>query len=218
MALAIFDLDNTLIGGDSDYEWGRFLTNNEIVDAHSYAQTNKRFYVQYVEGSLDIREFCRFAFNVLAQHDMQTLYTWREQFITQHIMPLILPAARDLLDKHRDAGDTLLIITATNRFVTEPIAKELGISHLLATEPQIRDGRFTGELEGIPCFQNGKIERLQLWLAKHPEYTLAGSWFYSDSHNDIPLLSRVDHPVAVDADPKLAEHARQMGWATLSLR
>ncbi|WP_006787417.1 HAD family hydrolase [Thiorhodospira sibirica] len=218
MALAIFDLDNTLIGGDSDHEWGRFLIQQGIVDASVYEAANERFYQQYREGTLDIAEFCRFSFAVLAAHELPTLLAWRARFVQKHIEPLLLPAADDLLAQHRARGDTLLIITATNRFVTEPIAAKLGVDHLLATEPEIKDGRYTGELDGIPCFQHGKVQRLQQWLAQHPAHDLRGSWFYSDSHNDLPLLSEVAHPVVVDADPTLLAHAQHMGWRTLSLR
>lgn len=218
MALAIFDLDNTLIGGDSDYEWGRFLIKQGIVDGPAFDAANQRFYQQYREGTLNIEEFCRFSFSVLAAHEVPALLTWRARFIQEHIEPLLLPAANDLLAHHRTRGDTLLIITATNRFVTEPIAARLGVDHLLATEPELKNGRYTGELDGMPCFQQGKVVRLQQWLQQNPTHDLRGSWFYSDSHNDLPLLSEVDHPVAVDADPTLSAHAQQMGWRTLSLR
>ncbi|MFW5454169.1 HAD family hydrolase [Thioalkalivibrio sulfidiphilus] len=217
MTLAIFDLDNTLLSGDSDYEWGRFLVELGVVDAETYEAANRAFYEQYKAGTLDIREFCRFAFRPLASHDLATLEGWRSRFLAERVEPLVLPAAEALLARHRDDGDTLMIITATNRFITAPIAERLGVPHLLATEPELRDGRYTGELAGVPCFQEGKVRRLETWLKEHGE-TLAGSWFYSDSHNDIPLLERVDHPVVVDGDVKLTDHAQEKGWPMISLR
>lgn len=217
MTLAIFDLDNTLIAGDSDYEWGRFLTDIGVVDEKSYQSTNRAFYEQYKAGTMDIREFCRFAFRPLAEHDPQTLSRWRDRFLAERIEPLILPAAEALLERHRRAGDTLLIITATNLFITAPIAERLGVHDLLATEPEFRDGRYTGELHGVPCFQGGKVTRLETWMAHNGE-TLEGSWFYSDSHNDLPLLERVDNPVAVDPDETLADHAAARDWPIISLR
>jgi HAD superfamily hydrolase (TIGR01490 family) len=217
VSLAIFDLDNTLLVGDSDYEWGQFLVRRGIVDGETYEQANRAFYEQYKAGTLDIHEFARFAFRPLAENRLEDLLAWREDFMRERIAPIILPRARELLARHRGRGDTLMIITATNRFVTEPIAAELGVDHLLATDPEFRDGRYTGEIAGIPCFQAGKVRRLEDWLAEHGE-TLAGSHFYSDSHNDLPLLERVDHPVAVDADATLAEIASERGWHQMSLR
>ena len=217
MRLAIFDLDNTLIGGDSDYLWGRFLVEQGIVDAEHYERENQRFYDEYKSGRLDIHEFLRFSLKPLAEHDLVTLHSWHRQFMQEKIEPIMLPKAQELLQQHREQGDFLLIITATNRFVTAPIAERLGVDEMLATEPQLADGRYTGEVEGTPCFQQGKVERLEQWLASSG-HNLAGSWFYSDSHNDLPLLERVTHPVAVDADETLSEHARLKGWPQLSLR
>ena len=217
MNLAIFDLDNTLLGGDSDYLWGRFLVEQGIVDAAHYERENQRFYDEYKSGQLDIHEFLRFSLRPLAEHDLATLQDWHRQFMADKIVPIMLPKARELLAKHRAAGDYLLIITATNRFVTGPIAEALGVDAMLATEPAMQAGRYTGEVEGIPCFQHGKVDRLHAWLAE-TGYNLANSWFYSDSHNDLPLLEQVTHPVAVDADETLAEHARLKGWPHISLR
>lgn len=217
MTLAIFDLDNTLIAGDSDYEWGQFLCDHGIVERQAYERANQAFYEQYKAGTLDIYEFARFAFQPLAAHPMERLEAWREAFMRERIRPLILPRARELLAEHRRRGHTLMIITATNRFITEPIAADLGVDHLLATEPELRDGRYTGQIEGIPCFREGKVQRLEAWLVEHGE-NLEGSWFYSDSHNDLPLLERVEHPVAVDADVPLTEHAMARGWSMISLR
>ena len=216
MNLAIFDLDNTLIAGDSDYLWGEFLVNQGIVDPAYYAE-NDRFYEDYQAGNLDIAEFLRFALKPLAEHEPEMLYAWREQFIEEKIRPILLPAARELIDRHRAQGDLPLVITATNRFVTEPIVGLYGIEHLIATTPELLDGRYTGDFVGDPCFRDGKVKRLDAWLSEN-EGHLRGSWFYSDSHNDIPLLSRVENPVAVDPDDVLADFARERGWPVISLR
>ncbi len=217
MPLAIFDLDNTLLAGDSDYLWGVFLAERGIVDADHYERENERFYQEYKDGRLDIHEFLRFSLAPLARHAPSELAAWRDAFLVEKIDPIILPKARQLVERHRLAGDTLLIITATNSFVTAPIAARLGIPHLIATEPAVADGRYTGEVDGIPSFREGKVLRLEQWLDAH-QATLARSSFYSDSHNDLPLLERVDQPVAVDPDGALADVARARGWPILSLR
>jgi HAD superfamily hydrolase (TIGR01490 family) len=217
LSLAIFDLDNTLLGGDSDYLWGRFLVEQGIVDGAHYERENQRFYDEYRAGQLDIYEFLRFSLAPLAEHDLETLKAWHHRFMAEKIHPIMLPKARELLDRHRQQGDYLLIITATNRFVTAPIAKELGVDDMLATEPAMENGRYTGEVADIPCFQLGKVQRLEKWLAE-TGMNLEGSWFYSDSHNDLPLLELVAHPVAVDADETLSDHARDKGWPQISLR
>ena len=217
MALALFDLDNTLLDGDSDYLWGVFLAEQGIVDGVEYARQNAHFFRQYEEGCLDIRAFLRFCLQVLRDHSLEDLHRWRAQFLREKIDPIMTAPARALVERHRAAGDTLLIVTATNAFVTAPIAARFGISHLIATIPEQRDGRFTGEVTGQPAFREGKVKRLQEWLEESGE-TLSGSHFYSDSHNDRPLLELVDHPVAVDPDAELARQARHRGWPILSLR
>jgi HAD superfamily hydrolase (TIGR01490 family) len=217
MALALFDLDNTLLNGDSDYLWGCFLVEHGIVDAETYQSENQRFYDQYLAGTLDIYEFLRFQLRPLGTHKRRQLEQWREQFLNEKIDPIMLPKARALLDRHRQQGDELLIITATNRFITGPIAERYAIPHLLATEPEMRNGEYTVGVTGTPCFQAGKVERLETWL-KEQGQNLDGSWFYSDSHNDRPLLERVDHPVAVDPDDRLRALARERGWPAISLR
>ncbi len=217
MTLAIFDLDNTLLAGDSDYLWGGFLSDAGLVDRDYYERENERFYQEYREGRLDIFEFLRFSLRPLSEHEPQRLYELRRQFVQRHIDPIILPAGRQLIDSHRRRGHTPLIITATNAFVTAPIAERLEVHHLLATEPAMQDGRYSGEVAGTPCFQEGKVTRLRQWMAQHGE-TLSGSWFYSDSHNDIPLLEQVDNPVAVDPDEALRQHADERGWQVISLR
>ena len=220
MRLALFDLYNTLLAGDSDHAWGRFLAEVGAVDAESYTRANDDFYAQYLAGTLDIYEFCRFVFQPLVAHPLPRLEQWRGAFLRERIQPMIAPGAAKLLAQHRAAGDTLLIITATNSFVTRPIADLLGVDNLIATEPEFRDGRYTGELAATPCFQEGKIERLRDWLRDRgePLQAMANACFYSDSRNDIPLLEAVGEPVAVDADPALAAHARQRGWPHISLR
>ena len=217
MALALFDLDNTLLGGDSDYEWGRFLVSQALVDAEHYERENQRFYDQYRAGRLDIQEFLRFSLAPLARYPREELNAWRERFLHEQLDPIILPAGRALLERHRQRGDTLAIITATNRFVTQPIAERLGVNNLLATEVQERDGRYTGLPSGVPCFREGKVTRLEQWLTELGG-DLRDSWFYSDSHNDLPLLEKVDHPVAVDPDDQLTKLAHERGWPTISLR
>lgn len=216
MALAIFDLDNTLLTGDSDYLWGRFLVEQGLVDGDHYERENQRFYDAYKAGTLDIFEFLAFSLKPLAEHDMETLNGWHRQFMEQMIAPLIQAPAQALVEKHRQQGDTLLIITATNHFVTAPIAAAFGIDNLLATDAEIVDGRYSGGVAGTPCFQHGKVERLDSWLAE-TRHNLEGSWFYSDSHNDLPLLEKVTHPVAVDPDQQLADSATERGWPIISL-
>jgi HAD superfamily hydrolase (TIGR01490 family) len=217
LSLAIFDLDNTLLGGDSDYLWGRFLVEQGIVDATYYERENQRFYEEYKAGQLDIYEFLRFSLAPLAEHDMETLNRWHRQFMAEKIAPIMLPKAQELLEQHRAKGDYLLIITATNRFVTGPIAEALGVDDMLATEPEFKDGRYTGDVADVPCFQQGKVVRLEKWLSQ-TGMNLADSWFYSDSHNDLPLLDLVTHPVAVDADDTLTDHAAEKGWPQITLR
>jgi len=216
VSLAIFDLDNTLLDGDSDYAWGQYLVDKHIVDGESYRRENERYYAAYKAGTLDIYAFLEFSLHPLATHPRAQLEKWRADFIRTRILPMIPEASRRLVARHRDAGDTLLIITATNRFVTEPIALELGVPHLLATDPEMRNGEYTGGVSGIPCFREGKVERLQQWLEQHG-HTLVGACFYSDSHNDLPLLNLVDRPVAVNPDEELARVAADNQWPVLQL-
>lgn len=217
MSLAIFDLDNTLIADDSDYLWGQFLVDQGVVDKDHYEHANAKFYEDYKQGTLNIVEFLGFSLKPLADNPPERLYQWREQFVRDIITPILLKPAQELIAKHRDRGDTLMVITATNRFVTEPIVNLYGIDHLLATTPEFLNGRYTGKFTGIPCFQRGKVELLKEWLTTSNE-TLEDSWFYSDSHNDLPLLELATHPVAVDPDEKLAHFAKESGWPIISLR
>lgn len=220
MRLALFDLDNTLLAGDSDVTWGHFLASIGAVDGKEYARAHDTFFTQYNQGTLDIAEFCRFAFRPLVTHPLEQLLQWRERFIQEQIRPMIAPGTPGILRQHQDAGDTLVLITATNRFVTGPIADLLGIENLIATEPEMVNGKYTGEVNGVPCFQSGKIQRLEQWLEIRGESKdrIAEASFYSDSRNDIPLLEAVSDPVAVDPDPVLAAHAEHKGWRQLSLR
>ena len=217
MALAIFDLDNTLLNGDSDYLWGQFLAQQGHVDAAYYEKENQRFYDEYVDGTLDIFEFLEFSLAPLSQKEMPELARLHEQFMNECIRPAITKKSRALIQEHSDKNDTLLIITATNLFITAPIAEELGIDNILATEPEIINNRYTGKVFGTPCFREGKVERLKVWL-KETGMNLADSCFYSDSHNDLPLLEMVKQSIAVDPDDTLRSHAEMKGWKIMSLR
>jgi HAD superfamily hydrolase (TIGR01490 family) len=217
LSLAIFDLDNTLLGGDSDHAWGEFLCEKGIVDSDEYRRANDYFYDQYKNGGLDIYEFLDFALRPLATLNKEKLNTLHQQFMAEKIEPIILPKALELLKNHRERGDYLLIITATNHFVTGPIANRLGVDAIIATDPEMIDGNYTGKVTGIPCFQEGKVTRLNDWLSANP-YTLEDSYFYSDSHNDLPLLQLVTNPIAVNPDETLEAHANEHLWPVLDLR
>jgi len=216
MALALFDLDNTLLAGDSDYLWGEFLTEQGVVNAELYARENQRFYEEYKKGTLDIHEFQAFSQQPLVDNPTDKMRSLHKQFFVEKIKPIMSPASFELIKQHRDSGDTLVVITATNSFVTAPIVKAFGIEHLIATEPEIIDGHYTGRIDGIPCFQDGKVKRLTAWMQEH-HFDLKGSWFYSDSHNDLPLLLEAENPVAVDADEQLLEYAKHHNWKIISL-
>jgi HAD superfamily hydrolase (TIGR01490 family) len=216
LSLAIFDLDNTLLAGDSDYLWGKFLSDKHIVDAHWYETENQRFYDAYKQGTLDIYEFLAFSLEPLTRFSLEELAQLHQEYMREVIHPLITDKAQALVDRHRQQNDTLLIITATNSFITRPIANAFGIDNLLATEPELVNGRYTGGVSGIPCYREGKVQRLHAWLANHHE-TLDNSWFYSDSHNDLPLLREVTNPVVVNPDPQLLEAAQQAGWPIIQL-
>lgn len=217
MTLAIFDLDNTLLNGDSDYLWGQFLSQQGLVDSAFYEKENQRFYDEYVAGTLDIFEFLEFSLAPLSKIEMSKLKQLHNQFMDENIRPAITKKSRALIQKHIDQQDTLLIITATNLFITAPIAEELGIQNILATEPEKVNNQYTGKVFGTPCFREGKVERLKIWL-KETGGNLADSCFYSDSHNDLPLLEMVTKPIAVDPDDALRSHAEMKGWDIISLR
>lgn len=217
MILALFDLDNTLLAGDSDFEWAQFLIDRGVLDREVYEARNQTFYDQYKAGTLDIREFLDFQLKPLARHSRTELNAWHAQFMAERIAPMMRDSARALVERHR--GEVRVVITATNSFVTAPIARAFGIEHLIATEPEVRNGEFTGGVHGTPCFQHGKVERLEAWLAERGESLKKSikSTFYSDSHNDLPLLEQVSHPVAVDPDAALRAHAVARGWPVISL-
>ncbi|MEE4192014.1 MAG: HAD family phosphatase [Halieaceae bacterium] len=217
MPLAIFDLDNTLLAGDSDHAWGEFACELGLVDAVGFGQRNDAFYQDYLEGQLDIEAYLRHALAPVANQSVEQAARWHRQFMAEKVEPMILAAGLDLIERHRQRGDTLMIITATNRFITAPIAERLGVEHLLACDVEIRDGHYTGEPLGTPTYAEGKVVVLRDWLARTGR-SLDGSCFYSDSHNDIPLLEAVERAVAVDPDPRLRAHAESRGWDIISLR
>lgn len=217
MPLTIFDLDNTLITNDSDFLWGQFLVENGIVDPLEYEHKNRQFFEDYEQGCLDVDSFLKFSLKPLSEHSTQQLYQWRTEFIEQVIQPIIAPGTPALLDKHRQQGDTLMIISATNLFITQPIAELLDIPNILATQPEIFNGAYTGNYVGIPTYQQGKVDALQQWTNING-MNLSGSFFYSDSHNDLPLLHLVDNPVAVNPDHQLEKIAQEQHWPILDLR
>ena len=220
MRLDLFDLDNTLLAGDSDFEWAQFLIERGVLDREVYEARNQAFYDQYKAGTLDIHEFLDFQLKPLSRHPRTQLDIWHDQFMYEKILPIINPKARDLVGRSLQEADLVAIITATNSFVTTPIAREFGVEHLIATEPEQNGGEFTGRVAGTPCFREGKIARLDAWL-KQRGISWEGvkeSWFYSDSLNDLPLLERVGNPVAVDPDATLKAHAEKNGWPVISLR
>jgi len=218
MRLALFDLDNTLLAGDSDFEWAQFLIEKGVLDREVYEARNQQFFEHYKAGTLDIHEFLDFQLKPLSRHPRRILDEWHREFLRMRILPIITQKARDLVASHRD--DARAIVTATNSFVTWPIAREFGIEHLVATEPEQRDGEFTGGVVGQPSFREGKVVRVRLWLAEHGLNwgSFKETWFYSDSLNDLPLLSLVTNPVAVDPDETLKEAALENGWMIISLR
>jgi|TARA_R110002049_G_scaffold54739_5_gene152202 HAD superfamily hydrolase (TIGR01490 family) len=217
VALAIFDLDNTLLAGDSDHAWGEFLVEKGIVDAKLYKQANDQFLKDYQTGNLDIQAYLEFALQPLINQPLSKLHALREDFFETKIKPIMLSKGIDLLQSHRNNGDFILIITATNRFVTEVIAQAFKVDDLIATEPEIINDQYTGKVAGTPSFKEGKITRLNEWL-KDKDHKLSGAFFYSDSHNDTPLLELVDFPVAVDPDDILRKTSEQNNWPIQSLR
>ncbi|MBU2886584.1 HAD-IB family hydrolase [Gilvimarinus agarilyticus] len=217
MALAIFDLDNTLIGGDSDHLWGEYIIAQGLVDEKAYRRQNDEFYLAYQRAELDIDAYLKFALSPLPERSEAQWQRIHQGFLREAITPIMLPKALQLLDKHRQQGDYLLIITATNGFITRPIAEALAVDHILATDPELIDGQYTGGYLGTPCFAEGKVENLHHWLQDHP-FDLRDSYFYSDSINDLPLLLEVGHPVVVNPDPALEQTACDKQWPILDLR
>lgn len=221
MKLAIFDLDNTLLGGDSDHAWGEYLIKAGLVDPVQHRNRNDEFYHQYLYGGLDIHEYVAFTINPIKTLSADERGRLHDEFMREFIQPMLLPAASELLQSHRAQGHHTLIITATNEFITAPIARMLGVDSLLATELETDGGVYTGRIRGVPSFKEGKVTRLQQWLASGPaekNLSLSDSIFYSDSINDLPLLQAAAEAVAVDPDPRLAACAREHGWPVISLR
>jgi HAD superfamily hydrolase (TIGR01490 family) len=218
--LVLFDLDNTLLNGDSDFEWSQFLIRIGVLDRELFEAKNLAFYQHYKAGTLDIQEFLDFQLKPLSRHARKTLDEWHQRFMREQALGMIPGAARDLVNRHRAAGDVCVIITATNSFVTAPIAQEFGVEYLIATEPEHKNGEFTGRVAGVPCFREGKITRLEDWMVQHgwDWSSFAGTTFYSDSLNDLPLLAKVKNPVAVDPDDTLRQHSELHGWKVMSLR
>jgi len=219
--LALFDLDGTLLSGDSDYSWAQFLIARGVVEGAHYAAENQRFFDAYKAGTLDIHAFLDFQLAPLAAHPLATLEAWRADFMREMILPMITDKARELVQRHLSGADLCAVVTATNSFVTAPIAREFGVANLIATEPEMRGGAFTCRASGLPCFREGKVERVEAWLAAQhaPELKAFGtSWFYSDSRNDLPLLECVTDPVVVAPDDTLRTIALARGWAEMSLR
>jgi HAD superfamily hydrolase (TIGR01490 family) len=217
MPLALFDLDNTLLAGDSDYLWGCFLAEKGLVDKDLYEQANQRFYEDYKNGNLDIHEFLAFALTPLTENNADDLRSMHKEFMEGYIKPIMNQAGKNKIEQHRSQGDHPVIITATNSFVTGPIALAFGINDLIATEPEMVNGSYTGKVAGIPCFKQGKIKKLNDWLKKS-DMNLENSYFYSDSHNDLPLLEQVTFPVAVDPDDTLRKVAEERSWEIISFR
>lgn len=217
MALALFDLDNTLLAGDSDYLWGCFLVEKGLVDSNTYESTNKQFYEDYARGELDIYAFLAFSLKPLSKMDSSELATLHKQFMQEKIIPIMTSTGQEKINQHKQAGDHVVIITATNDFVTEPIAEAFGVHDLIASQAEKTDGQYTGKVTGTPCYQQGKVTRLNAWLEKN-NMNLQGSTFYSDSHNDLPLLKCVDQPIAVDPDDTLKKFAEDHSWEICSFR
>lgn len=211
MALALFDLDNTLLNGDSDHAWGIFLGEIGVRDPQEQQLKQDEFYHQYQQGQLDIDKYLDYQLAVLAQHPKQQLYAWREQYVAEVIEPMIISGKQALIEPHRDQGDEIVIITATSDFITRPIADRLGVTHLIASSAEMVDGEYTGRATNTPCMGAGKVTRLNQWLAG-TDHDMQGSWFYSDSYNDLPLLEQCDNPVAVTPDQQLRSHANAAGW------
>lgn len=216
MTLAIFDLDHTLINEDSDYLWGKYLVDNQIVDPAYYKKKNEQFYDDYQTGTLDIEKYLDFSLQPLAEHSMAQLHAWRDDFVSNVIKPVIAKKTPQLIQQHKDEGHTLIIVSATNRFVTEPIAQLLGISNLLSTEPEIVNKQYTGKYIGIPTFKEGKIKALNQWMKKNG-HDLDGSYFYSDSINDLPLLEITTHPIVVSPDERLKAISLKNNWLEINL-
>ena len=217
MNLAVFDLDHTLLQDDSDRGWNQFLVDIGVVSDSEFAESNERWYREYTGGTLDIHEYNRWAFRLHREHGTEQVTQWRDQYVRERGPAMIAPKTPEVLAKHRAQGDHILVITATSEFIAGPIIELIGIEDYLGLKNEIVDGNYTGELVGIPTFKAGKIDALQAWRAEHPS-EFDKIWFYSDSHNDLPLLEQADYPVVVDGDERLSAHAQQMGWPQMTFR
>lgn len=219
MKLALFDLDHTLLPIDSDYSWGQFTTRIGWTDPDEFTRRNDEFFAHYQAGTLDVHDYVRFATEALRQQGPQAAQQASERFMNEVIRPNLLPQARALIEQHRAAGDQIIIITATNEFVTRPIAEAFGVQELIAIELE-RDaaGWITGEIRGIPSFREGKVRRLEQWLTTHGlDWSQTDMTFYSDSTNDLPLLEKAHVPVATNPGAELRAIAQQRGWRILDL-
>ena len=218
--LALFDLDNTLLAGDSDYNWSLFLISEGLLDAKTHQDRNEQFYQDYKNGCLNITEFLAFQLKPLSEHSKKFLDELHVKYMDKVIRPMMTKKAQALVDEHKAAGDLCVVITATNSFVTKPIATAYGIEHLLGSDPEMVNGEYTGGVTGVPTYKEGKVIRLNQWLeargTKLIDYEV--SYFYSDSHNDLPLMQLVTNPVAVDADETLTAYAKEQAWPAISLR
>jgi len=225
MRLALFDLDNTLLAGDSDHAWGQYLIKHGLVDPLEHGKANDAFYADYQNGSLDIHAYVRFTLNPVMTKTLPELSKMHQEFMAEFVDPIMLPKAVELVEKHKSAGDLTVIITATNTFITRPIADRFGVDLLLGTDLVVSNDQFTGAISGTPCFQGGKVERLKLWLADDTESAIDKTAlrieegiFYTDSINDLPLLEQVADPIVVDGDDRLQREATKRAWRQMSLR
>ena len=218
--LALFDLDNTLLAGDSDYNWSLFLISQGLLDAKTHHERNEQFYADYKAGQLDIVEFLKFQLKPLSEHKKVFLDELHKKYMQKIIRPMMTVKAQNLVNKHKAAGDLCVVITATNSFVTKPIATAYGIEHLIGSEPEMVNGQYTGGVTGVPTYKEGKVTRINQFLAERGKKLedFEVSYFYSDSHNDLPLMKLVTNPVAIDADEILTAHAKQAKWPQMSLR
>ena len=218
--LALFDLDNTLLAGDSDYNWSLFLISEGLLDAKTHHDRNEQFYTDYKNGCLNIVEFLKFQLQPLSQHSKKFLDELHQKYMQKVIRPMMTQKSQDLVNKHKAAGDLCVVITATNSFVTKPIATAYGVEHLIGSDPEMVNGEYTGGVTGVPTYKEGKVIRLNQWLAQRGQQLsdFETSYFYSDSHNDLPLMKLVTNPVAVDADAILTAYAEEQAWPQISLR
>jgi HAD superfamily hydrolase (TIGR01490 family) len=217
--IALFDLDYTLLGGDATFEWIHFLVRKGAIDGGHITLLDK-YYEDYGKGTLDIVAFLHFDFGALASHPRAKMEALREEYLVKQIEPIILPRARELIASHEARGHVTAIVTAANSFLTAPIARMIGVKHLLASDPEMANGEYTGKIAGIACFHEGKIEKLDAWLKSRGEAlsNYPESYFYGDSQSDVPLMEKVTHPVAVGSDETLGKIAQARNWPVISLR